>query len=132
MSTKGNIAITILAVSLKISEMIAVLDSTLSSSGSLTMMFARRKLSPVPRLFIIWLMEVAVTLSLGGNQAADTAGGAEVTTMLGTPLSKAPRWHSRVKSDSESSGTTRKTHRTEVPRAIRLLLRRTEYLTAKT
>ena len=36
-------------------------------------------------------MLVAVTLSPGGNQAADTAGGAEVTTMLGIPLRMAPR-----------------------------------------
>ena len=59
--------------------------------GSLTMMLARRKLSPVPTLFSIWLMLVAVTLSWAGNHAAETAGGADVTTMLGTPLRMAPR-----------------------------------------
>ena len=85
-------------------------------------------LRPVPRLFNIWLMEVAVTLSLGGNQAADTAGGADWTTMLGIPLSRAPRWQSRVKSDSERAGKTRKTQRTEVPRAIRELDSKTDAL----
>ena len=104
------------------------LGFTLSSSGSFTMRFARRKLRPVPRLFNIWLMEVAVTLSLGGNQAADTAGGADWTTMLGIPLSRAPRWQSRVKSDSERAGKTRKTQRTEVPRAIRELDSKTDAL----
>ena len=42
-----------------------------------TMNLAIRKLTPLPRPFSSWPMAVAVTLSSGGNQAEETAGGAE-------------------------------------------------------
>ena len=45
-----------------------------------------RKPSPAPRPLNIWPMEVAVTLSSGGNQVADTAGGAEQKMIPATPL----------------------------------------------
>ena len=82
---------------------------------TLTRMLASRKLRPVPTLLSIWLMLVAVTLSSAGNQAADTAGGAAVTTMLGIPFSTEPRWYISVSVESGTPGHTRKMQRTAVP-----------------
>lgn len=62
-------------------------------------------------------MLVAVTLSLAGNQAADTAGGAEVTTILGIPLRMAPIWARIVKVSSSIPGYIRKVHLIEVASA---------------
>ena len=78
-------------------------------------MLARRKLRPVPTLLSIWLMLVAVTLSSGGNHAAETAGGAEVTTILGIPFRTAPRLYIIVFVLSDIFGDMRNIHLTAVP-----------------
>ena len=66
-------------------------------------------------------MDVAVTLSSGGNQAAETAGGAEVTMIPGIPFRIAEMWQRIVKFESDKPGKTRNRHLIAVPRAIRLL-----------
>ena len=69
-----------------------------------TMNLAIRKLTPLPSPFNSCPMAVAVTLSCGGNQAEDTAGGAEQKMMPDTPFRAAEMWQKTVNRVSSRSG----------------------------
>ncbi len=56
------------------------------AGGSGTTAGASRKLTALPRLFRTMATPVAVVRSSGGNQAAETAEGAENTMMPATPF----------------------------------------------
>ena len=54
---------------------------------------AHKKLKALPKLLKTSAMPVAVVRSFGGNQADDTAEGAENTTIPAIPLRIAHKWH---------------------------------------
>ena len=61
--------------------------------GSGTIAGAIKKLAALPKLLKTKAIPVAVVRSLGGNQAEDTADGAENTTMPAIPFKIAQIWH---------------------------------------
>ena len=69
-----------------------------------TMNLAIRKRTPLPRPFSRAPMAVAVTLSSGGNQAEETAGGAEQKMIPDTPFMAAEMWQTTVNRVSSRSG----------------------------
>ena len=75
--------------------------------GSGTIAGAIKKLAALPKLLKTKAIPVAVVRSLGGNQAEDTADGAENTTMPAIPFKIAQIWHI-LKIGSEYYYTTSK------------------------
>ena len=63
------------------------------SGGSGTIAGANKKLTAFPKLLNTIAIPVAVVLSPGGNQAEETAEGAEKTTIPAIPFRIAQRWH---------------------------------------
>ena len=62
-------------------------------AGSGTIAGAAKKLTALPKLLNTKAIPVAVVLSFGGNQADDTADGAEKTIIPEMPFKMAQRWH---------------------------------------
>ncbi len=72
----------------------------MSKSG--TMSGPRTAATLAPRTLPIWLTEVAVVRCEGGNQAAEMAGGADMTVTPAMPFRMEPKWASGVKGGSEA------------------------------
>ena len=70
--------------------------------GSGTIAGAIKKLAALPKLLKTKAIPVAVVRSLGGNQAEDTADGAENTTMPAIPFKIAQIWHILKKLDKKN------------------------------
>ena len=66
--------------------------------GSGTIAGPAKKLKALPKLFETMAIPVAIVRSSGGNQAAETAGGAENTTTPAIPFKMAQMWEEYVKS----------------------------------
>jgi len=76
----------------------------LTSSMGRTIWLANKKDMPVPRPFSTWAIEVAVTLSEGGNHTADITSGPDPITTFEMPFNMEQMWQEKVKNGKLAPG----------------------------